>query len=205
MGMDFEVADFVAEFDGRGRAVDVGAFAERVWELRWRADVRVVLMLLDGESRVVAEDEDSMLSIERARLPVVCSFEGTIEDDAARLVMACDVRMCAETASLADWAEGGMLSAAVALAQRLVSRVVPVGEAASIGRSVARTIGSRGPYATQLGKEALRRGGLLPLEQALRFETDLTLLLQTTKDRAEGVRAFIEKRAPIFGQDFGQE
>ena len=36
------------------------------------------------------------------------------------------------------------------------------------------------------------------MEQALRFETDLTLLLQTTNDRAEGVRAFLEKRAPVF-------
>mgnify|MGYP000981138821 CR=1 FL=1 len=52
--------------------------------------------------------------------------------------------------------------------------------------------------AKRLAKEALWRGLALPLEQALRFETDLTLLLQTTKDRAEGVRAFLEKRAPVF-------
>jgi len=47
-------------------------------------------------------------------------------------------------------------------------------------------------------KEAIWRGLELPLEQALRFETDLTLLLQTTKDRAEGVAAFVEKRQPPF-------
>jgi len=38
----------------------------------------------------------------------------------------------------------------------------------------------------------------MPLEQALRYETDLTVILQTTKDRAEGVRAFLEKRSPKF-------
>ena len=32
----------------------------------------------------------------------------------------------------------------------------------------------------------------------LRYETDLTIILQTTEDRAEGVRAFLEKRAPEF-------
>jgi len=38
----------------------------------------------------------------------------------------------------------------------------------------------------------------MPLEQALRFETDLTIILQTTEDRAEGVKAFLEKRSPDF-------
>ena len=38
----------------------------------------------------------------------------------------------------------------------------------------------------------------MPLDQALRYETDLTVILQTTEDRAEGVRAFIEKRKPRF-------
>jgi enoyl-CoA hydratase/carnithine racemase len=63
---------------------------------------------------------------------------------------------------------------------------------------LAEVIASRGPIATQLGKEAIWRGLGMPMEQALRFETDLTLLLQTTKDRAEGVRAFLEKRQPRF-------
>jgi enoyl-CoA hydratase/carnithine racemase len=38
----------------------------------------------------------------------------------------------------------------------------------------------------------------MPLEQALRYETDLTVLLQTTSDRAEGVSAFVDKRPPHF-------
>ena len=57
---------------------------------------------------------------------------------------------------------------------------------------------SRGPIALRYAKEAVRRGMEQPLEQALRFETDLTIILQTTEDRAEGVRAFLEKREPKF-------
>ncbi len=38
----------------------------------------------------------------------------------------------------------------------------------------------------------------MPLQQALRYELDLTVILQTTADRAEGVRAFAEHRPPEF-------
>ena len=63
---------------------------------------------------------------------------------------------------------------------------------------IARRIAERGPLAVQYAKEALSRGIDMPLEQALRYETDLTVILQTTEDRAEGVKAFLEKRAPRF-------
>ena len=50
----------------------------------------------------------------------------------------------------------------------------------------------------RFAKEAISRGLEMTLEQALRYETDLTVILQTTEDRAEGVRAFLEKRRPNF-------
>ena len=49
-----------------------------------------------------------------------------------------------------------------------------------------------------MAKEAVHRGSEMTLEQALRYELDLTVLLQTTADRAEGVRAFAAKRPPEF-------
>jgi enoyl-CoA hydratase/carnithine racemase len=38
----------------------------------------------------------------------------------------------------------------------------------------------------------------LTLEQGLRLEADLYLLLHTTKDRSEGIKAFREKKVPRF-------
>ncbi len=63
---------------------------------------------------------------------------------------------------------------------------------------IAAVIASRGPIAVRFAKEALRHGADLTLPQALRYETDLTVILQTTADRAEGVAAFVEKRQPRF-------
>ena len=64
--------------------------------------------------------------------------------------------------------------------------------------ALAGRIAAQGPLAVRYAKEAVLRGMEMPLEQALRFETDLTIILQTTEDRAEGVRAFLEKRPPQF-------
>jgi enoyl-CoA hydratase/carnithine racemase len=38
----------------------------------------------------------------------------------------------------------------------------------------------------------------MTLEQGLRLEADLSFLLQTTEDRAEGIKAFLEKRTAHF-------
>lgn len=63
---------------------------------------------------------------------------------------------------------------------------------------LARSIAARGPIATRYAKDAIRQGLDMPLAQALHYETELTILLQDTADRAEGVSAFVEKRSPQF-------
>ena len=70
--------------------------------------------------------------------------------------------------------------------------------AAEGGGDWRRRSPSQGPLGVRYAKEAMREGMEMPLSQALRYETDLTIILQTTDDRAEGVRAFMEKRPPKF-------
>lgn len=50
----------------------------------------------------------------------------------------------------------------------------------------------------QYTKECLYRGSELPFDQGLRLELDVYLLLQTSRDRMEGVEAFLQKRKPHF-------
>ena len=65
-------------------------------------------------------------------------------------------------------------------------------------RELIGTLTTRGPLGVRLVKNAVRSGYDMTLEQGIRLEEDLYALLQTTADRAEGVRAFLEKRKPLF-------
>jgi enoyl-CoA hydratase len=60
------------------------------------------------------------------------------------------------------------------------------------------TLTTRGPLGARMVKDAVRNGYDMTLDQGIRLEEDLYALLQTTADRAEGVRAFMEKRKPLF-------
>lgn len=90
------------------------------------------------------------------------------------------------------------IDAAEALRIGLVSEVVAADALLPAAHALAGTIASRGPIAARFAKEAVYRGSELPLAAGLRAELDLTVILQTTADRAEGVRAFVEQRAPHF-------
>jgi len=159
--------------------------------------------------------------------PVVCAINGDAIGGGLALALACDVRVAAADATFA-LPETGMGLVPMAGATQRLSRLVGTGKALEMtltGESVgveealriglvsavkpqsdvvaeaeriARRIAERGPLAVQYAKEAISRGIDMPLEQALRYETDLTVILQTTEDRAEGVRAFLEKREPKF-------
>jgi enoyl-CoA hydratase/carnithine racemase len=81
----------------------------------------------------------------------------------------------------------------------LVTYLAPsAGALERVAGDVVRALTSRGPVAARLAKEAVRKGCDLTLDQGIRLEEDLYALLQTTADRAEGVRAFLEKRKPLF-------
>jgi len=63
---------------------------------------------------------------------------------------------------------------------------------------MGREMASKAPLALRYAKEAIYKGLDLTLGQGLRLEADLYFLLQTTEDRTEGIKAFLEKRPPQF-------
>lgn len=162
--------------------------------------------------------EEAAAALRRCPVPIVAALTGALDPEATALALGADVRVADRTTTLAFRGvgtrlllqlagapgsvailESGLrLGAEAALEVGLVSAVTRDGGALAGAQRLAATIASRGPIATRFAKEAIWRGLELRLDHGLRMETDLTVLLQTTKDRAEGVAAFLEKRQPTF-------
>jgi enoyl-CoA hydratase/carnithine racemase len=71
-------------------------------------------------------------------------------------------------------------------------------EMGRVAHELLRTLASRGTLGVRMVKDAVRKGFDMTIEQGIRLEEDLYALLQTSADRAEGVKAFLEKRKPLF-------
>lgn len=93
---------------------------------------------------------------------------------------------------------GREIDAPQALSLGLINRIVPVGELPGAVDQLTDSILAGGPIAVRYAKEAVGKGLDLSLPQGLGLEADLNVLLQSTNDRAEGLRSFREKRAPKF-------
>ncbi|HEY6418898.1 MAG TPA: enoyl-CoA hydratase-related protein [Candidatus Binataceae bacterium] len=175
----------------------------------------------DVDSRLV----ESLAVISK---PTVAILNGDAIDAGLELAMAADIRVAIASARLAitDLSRAVMphfgatqrlprlAGASNALRMLLTGAAIDGREAMRIGlvtylagsrRELAGTAGrvaqailSRGPLAARLVKDAVLKGYDMTLEQGVRLEEDLYALLQTTADRAEGVKAFLEKRKPLF-------
>ena len=93
---------------------------------------------------------------------------------------------------------GRTLSAAEALDCGLVNRVVERSALEQTAAEMVELILAAAPIAARYAKEAVAAAGDLPLAQGLRLEADLSIILQSTDDRAEGLRSFAERRTPHF-------
>ena len=91
---------------------------------------------------------------------------------------------------------GRMVDAAEAERIGLVARVVPAAELLDTALAIAAEIASMPPLAVLAAKELVNASAQLPLDEGLRLERRLFHLLAGTEDKAEGMAAFVEKRAP---------
>ena len=80
----------------------------------------------------------------------------------------------------------------------LVNRVVPMDELVPAAKELAKKIATKSAAALKLAKTAINRGMQTNLESGLKYEYELYSLSLSLEDKAEGVKAFLEKRAPKF-------
>ena len=93
---------------------------------------------------------------------------------------------------------GRRLSAREAVSLGLVNRVVPVESYLSEAKKIAHQIASMPPLAVMAAKESVRRALDLPIAQGLQFERKAFYALFDTHDQKEGMKAFAEKRKPVW-------
>ncbi len=97
---------------------------------------------------------------------------------------------------------GDIISAQEAYQLGLVNKVVPAGELYAAVEKVAGKILSKGPIAIEQAKVAVNRGIDVDLDTGLEVEKWASLLSFGSKDKEEGMSAFLEKRKPNFKGEF---
>ena len=181
----------------------------------------------EGNEALTTRRRSLAAPIAELDVPTLAVIQGDAIGQGLELVLACDVRIAAETAhfgfpeikkgliprdggtqrlarlvgrgkAIEMILTGEVIDAQEALRIGLLNKVVPSESLTAVALKMAQEIGSKAPIAMGYAKEAIYKGMDMTLEQGLRLEADLYLLLHTTRDRAEGIKAFREKKPLRF-------
>jgi 2-(1,2-epoxy-1,2-dihydrophenyl)acetyl-CoA isomerase len=91
-----------------------------------------------------------------------------------------------------------LIDAETALRLGIVNNIVDEAELTDMVNKLATRLAAGAPIALSFIKKMVNRSGGLDLESALAFEEDLQSICMQTADHREGIKAFKEKRAPVF-------
>jgi 2-(1,2-epoxy-1,2-dihydrophenyl)acetyl-CoA isomerase len=205
---------------GAGRAFCAGADIGYMAELVARGDVEAMAALVEAGRRVVT-------AMRASTKPVIGSINGAAAGGGANLALACDLRIASERAKLGqtfnriglhpDWGATYFLPRLVGPAKALelfwmadvidadeclrlglFNRVVPHDALVEETLAVARALAEKPALAIALAKRAVYASLDRSLPEMLDYELDAQLRCFESGDAAEGIRAFREKRAPLF-------
>jgi 2-(1,2-epoxy-1,2-dihydrophenyl)acetyl-CoA isomerase len=177
--------------------------------------------------KVAPSRDQTILAIRDAPKPIIAAVNGPAAGAGMNLALACDIRIASTTARFGetfvkrglhvDWGgtyflprivgmakacelifTGEIIDAAEALRLGMVSQVVAPEKLMLTVQELAHKIAAGPPIAIRLAKRALYRSQDSDLRSALEFETYAQNICHDTEDATEGIRAFVEKRAPSF-------
>ena len=93
---------------------------------------------------------------------------------------------------------GESISAQEAFRLNLVNMVVPRSEVMNTAKKLAKKIAGKGSLAVRAAMDFIRMGSQLQAEEGLAYEAEQIIPLIGSEDAQEGLKAFLEKRPPIF-------
>ncbi|CAN5814074.1 2-(1,2-epoxy-1,2-dihydrophenyl)acetyl-CoA isomerase PaaG [soil metagenome] len=205
---------------GAGRAFCAGGDVAFMADLVERQDAEEFSRLLGAARRVV-------MAIRQLNKPVIGAVNGLASGAGCNLALACDLRIASAEATFSqsfvklglhpDWGGtyflphlvtpnracemfflGDVMSAEEALRLNLVNRVVAPEDLEAAVRELAKRLRDAPPMSIAAAKQAIYLSQSADLEEMLRYETEAQLRCFESKDGREGIRAFLEKRAPVF-------
>jgi 2-(1,2-epoxy-1,2-dihydrophenyl)acetyl-CoA isomerase len=177
--------------------------------------------------KVAPGRDRTLLAMREAPQPIIAAVNGAAAGAGMNLALGCDIRIASTAAKFSqafvkrglhpDWGgtyflprvigmaraaelifTGDVIDAAEALRLGIVSRVVAPEELLPAVGELARRIAAGPPMAIRLAKGSLYSNAERGLEAALERETFAQNICFETEDAREGIRAFVEKRPPIF-------
>jgi enoyl-CoA hydratase len=166
-------------------------------------------------------------AIEEFPKPVIAMINGFCLGGGLELALACDIRIACDTAKLGQpeinlgiipggggtqrltrlvgegkamelILTGDPVDAVHAREIGLVNSVVTAADLRPTVLNLAARIAEKSPIALRMAKDAVKSAARMNLREGLERETDLFSLTFGSEDKAEGVRAFLEKRKPDF-------
>jgi enoyl-CoA hydratase/carnithine racemase len=215
-----DAAGRVIVITGAGRAFCAGGDVEYMSGLQREGDVQSFRKLLDAGRDIVT----TIASLDK---PVIACVNGVAAGAGCNLALACDYRIASEGAKFSqsfvkiglhpDWGgtwslprligpgramemlmTGRMVDANEALRIGLVDRVVAAEQLAAETETLARAIAAGPPIAIAGIKRALRASETNELRVQIELESEHQLAAFRSKDAAEGMAAFFEKRSAKF-------
>ncbi len=192
------------------------------------ADIRELAAVEDGEGRAFSLRGQAVFrKIETLGKPVIACVRGFALGGGCELALACTLRIAADDAKFGQpevklgvipgyggsqrlprlvgrgaalklLLTGAIIDASEALRIGLVDEVVPAAELMLRAEALAAEIAAQAPLAIAETLRVVDEGLGLPLDLALLREADRFGHLCDTADKAEGTKAFLEKRHPVW-------
>lgn len=165
--------------------------------------------------------------IRKTKKPIIAAVSGFALGGGCELVMTCDMVVASETAKFGQpeiklgimpgaggtqrltkavgkalamemVLTGKFISAEEALSAGLINRVVPTELYLEEAVKMAKEITIQSPIAIRLAKESVLKAFDSGLQEGLYFERKNFYMCFASEDQKEGMKAFVEKRKPIF-------